>query len=471
MAHISRRNILRGSAALGFTSATGLLSTMNAAQAATTSGYKALVCVFLKGGFDGTDMIVPRDAASHAALASAREDLFARYDADSPDSSRNRDNLLRLPTERNFGGRQFGMPSELKPFHDLYKAGKLAVMGNVGPLVMPTTRDQMAKRSVELPARLFSHNDQQATWMSMGLEGRRFGWGGQFADRVAPAAGAARTFASITAAAPDIWLRGARTRQYPGSKNGPVRLRYAEDVYPIGQGRDEARRILAEHYASKGRTSDNVFMRDLIAGNQRTQANNALFRDAIAKATAFATPFPSSKIGKQLATIAATISVRASFSASRQVFYASVGGFDTHAAQDQNMPKRMGDVANAVKAFNDAMEEIGLGEMVTLFTASDFGRTIIGNGDGTDHGWGNHHIVAGGAVKGGEIYGDIPPMDFGLAQYTETRGRMIPTTSVDQYAASLGKWFGLDGAELRDALPNLGNFASIPDLFGQGATV
>ena len=336
---------------------------------------------------------------------------------------------------------------------------------------MPTTRTEMDGNSVEVPDRLFSHNDQQAMWMSMGLEGRNYGWGGQFADRIAPGSGKGNTFASITAGAPDTFLRGARTRQYPGRRNGPVKLRYVEDQWAIGQGRDEARRILAEHYASKDRTSDNVLMRDLIKGNQRTQGDNALFREAIASATEFATPFPNSKAGQQLATIAATISVRSALAAPRQVFYASVGGFDTHNDQNGAMSKNMGEVAQAVKAFSDAMDEIGLGDSVTLFTASDFGRTVVGNGSGTDHGWGNHHLVVGGAVKGGEIYGDIPPMDFGLEQYTKTRGRMIPTTSVDQYAASLGKWFGLDGAELRDALPNLGNFASIPDLFGQGATV
>jgi len=444
---------------------------MTAANAANTSGYKALVCVFLKGGFDGADVVLPKNEASFSALKTARGDLFARYGVDSPDSSRNRSRLLRLTSARNFGGRQFGLPTELKPLHDLYLSKRLAVVGNVGPLVSPATRTQIANNSVTVPERLFSHNDQQAMWMSMGLEGRSFGWGGQFADRTAPASGTGLTFASVTAGAPDTFLRGARTRQYPGRKDGPVKLRYAEDTWPIGQNRDEARRILAEHYASKDRVSDNVLMRDLIAGNQRTQGDNALFREAIAEATTFSTPFPNSKLGKQLATIAATISVRSALSANRQVFYASQGGFDTHSNQDGDMPRNMGDVAEAIKAFSDAMDEIGLGNGVTLFTSSDFGRTTVGNGDGTDHGWGNHHFVVGGAVKGGEIYGDLPPMDFGLEQYTETRGRLIPTTSVDQYAASLGKWFGLNGGELNDALPNLENFGSVPDLFGLGATV
>ena len=229
---------------------------------------------------------------------------------DTDGSSRNRSKLLELTTARNFGGRRFGLPTDLKPLHDLYKDKRLAFVGNVGPLVMPTTRSQIDANSVDVPDRLFSHNDQQAMWMSMGLEGKSFGWGGQFADRTAPASGTGLTFASVTATAPDTFLRGRRTQQYPGRKDGPVKLRYAEDTWPIGQNRDEARRILAEHYASKDRVSDNVLIRDLIAGNQRTQGDNALFREAIAGATAFATPFPDTKIGKQLATIAATISVR-----------------------------------------------------------------------------------------------------------------------------------------------------------------
>ena len=454
----SRRGILSGASALGFTAASGLLGTMGRAHAADTSGYKALVCLFLKGGMDCADTVLPTDKASHDALGEARGDLWSAYGVGSGTSSRDTENILALDTARGFGGRGFGLPQELRPLHDLYKAGRMALVGNVGPLVEPVTRDRMDSGTAALPPRLFSHNDQQSMWMSGGLEGRRLGWGGQFADRVAPSSGTGLTFAAITADKPETFLRGDRTRQYPGRRQGPVKLGLVEDAYRLGNGNDAAREVLRKHFASEGRQSSNMLRRDLIAGNQRTQGDNATYKAAVEGAPELATVFPDTHLGRQLATVATSISIRGTLGTSRQVFYAEMGGFDTHASQATNLPKKQREMADAVRAFDDAMIEMGLSESVTLFTASDFGRTVLGNGDGTDHGWGNHHFVIGGAVRGGEIYGELPPFDFGLQSYTKTRGRLIPDTSVDQYAATLGRWFGLSDGDMADALPNLGNF-------------
>ena len=305
----------------------------------------------------------------------------------------------------------------------------------------------------------------------MGIQGRNYGWGGEFADRTAPLSGRGKTFASVTASKPRPFLRAERTRQYPARRSGPVKLSVVEDNYRLGNDADVARQLLADHYASRGRTSDNVLMRDLIAGNLRTQDDNATFKDAIENAMAFTTVFPDTGIGRQLETIARVISIQGTLGVNRQMFYAEQGGFDTHDNQVRNLPRRHTEIAEAIGAFTAAMKELGRHDDVTLFTASDFGRTGFINGDGTDHGWGGHHFVVGGAVSGGEIYGTMPAFDFGSEEYTRSRGRLIPGTSVDQYAASLGRWFGLTGAELRDALPNLGNFSNVPDLFGLGATV
>ena len=471
MTYISRRGVLRGATAIGFTSAAGLLGTMGTAHAADTSGYKALVCVFLKGGMDAMDTVLPTDAESHTALREARVDMFNQYGVGSGDSSRDIANLLPLGTARDFGGRSFGLPRELAPLHDLYAGGKMAIVGNVGPLVEPTTRTTMENKSAVVPPRLFSHNDQQSTWMTGGLEGRRIGWGGEFADRVAPLLGTAKTFASITASRPEPFLDADRTRQYPAKTSGAVKLSVVEDEWRLGGDADAARQVLADHYASRGRQSDNPLIRDLIAANTRTQDDNALFTGAIADAPLLTTVFPDTKLGRQLETVALTIAIQGTLGVSRQLFYAERGGFDTHDRQVQDLPARHGEVAEAIAAFNAAMVELGRDEEVTLFTMSDFGRTAFVNGDGTDHGWGGHHFVVGGAVRGGEIYGDIPDLDFGSERYTKSRGRMIPDMSVDQYAASLGKWFGLAGDELRNALPHLGNFDGVPDLFGLGATV
>jgi len=472
MTYISRRNVLRGSAALGFMSGAGLLSRMGEAYAANTTGYKALVCVFLKGGLDGTDTILPYDTESHSALTDLRADMFRSYNVGSGSSTRDIANMLELQSARtDFGGRKFALPQELSDMHRLYTEGRMAVVGNVGPLVMPTTRTQMENKTAELPQRLFSHNDQQATWMSMGLEGHRYGWGGEFADKVAPVSGAGMTFASVTATSPDVFLNAERTRQYPARDGGPVKLKYAEEKYRLGQNADEARRILMNHFGSEGADSNNAFMTDLINSNRSGLADNNTFRDAIAGATEFTTVFPSSSLGRQLQTIAQTISIHGALGANRQLFYAATGGFDTHASQASAIAGRHSEIGPAIAAFADAMAELGMDDEVTLFTASDFGRTVVVNGDGTDHGWGGHHLVVGGAVNGGEIYGEIPAYDLGLESYTKSRGRLIPDVSVDQYAGSLGRWFGLSDAELRDALPNLGNFSSMPDLFGLGANV
>ena len=472
MTYISRRNVLRGSAAVGFMSGAGLLSRMGEAYAANTSGYKALVCLFLKGGMDGTDAVLPLDKASHDALGEHRRDLFTAYNVGSGASKRDRANLLELSSARtDFGGRRFALPPEMAEMHRLYQDGRMAVVGNVGPLIMPTTRSQMDNNTVELPSRLFSHNDQQSTWMSMGLEGKRFGWGGEFADKVAPTSGAGLNFASITATSPDAFLDAGRTRQYPVSSGGPVKATLTESRWILGNDADEARRILLNHYGSDGVNATNTYQRDMASSFQDSLETNRVFGEAFEARRDFTTVFPNTGLGKQLQTIAETISVRGALGANRQLFYAAAGGFDTHATQARDMPQRLQELSEAIAAFSDAMAEMGMGDEVTLFTASDFGRTVVVNGDGTDHGWGGHHFVVGGAVRGGEIYGNVPSMDLGLESYTASRGRLIPDLSVDQYAGSLGRWFGLSDAELRDALPNLGNFGSMPDMFGLGASV
>ena len=476
MAYLSRRHMLQGAAALGFGGSTGLLGGLARTAHAQNgpsdaSGYKALVCVFLKGGLDAADAVLPLDAESHDALREVRQDVWNQYGVGSGESSRDRENLLELSTARDWGGRRFALPPEMAPLHSLYTQGRMAVLGNVGPLVEPTTRTTMDNGTATVPRRLFSHNDQQSTWMSGGLEGRRAGWGGDFAARTAPASGMGRTFAAVTAGAAESWLRGPGIQQYPARRSGAVRLRFAEERFRLGGDADAARQVLRDHYASRGASSANLLRRDLAVANRRTQEDNATFTQAIQNAPDVLSVFPDTGLGRQLATIADTIAVRGQLGASRQLFYAERGGFDTHDNQVGNLPRNLGDVAESIAAFAAAMEEMGLSDRVTLFTMSDFGRTVVVNGAGTDHGWGGHHFVVGGAVRGGEIFGDLPPVDLGLQTYTRSRGRLIPSTSVDQYAASLGRWFGLEGDALRDALPNLGNFDDVPDLFGLGGTV
>jgi uncharacterized protein (DUF1501 family) len=462
MTYYNRRRFLRSTAALGFGATTGLFSTLasQSALAMDVSGYKALVCLFFKGGMDGFDTLFPHDQESYDAFKALRPNLFGLYDSDNPDSSRNRDNLAALGTGVNTGSRSFALPPQMAGLKALYDAGDMAVIGNVGPLIEPTVRDSMVNGSVRLPRNLFSHNDQQSTWMSFGLEGRRDGWGAGFAKKAIEAdPNNASAFTAITASNSDIFLRGTNTSQFL-ARSGQTELPIISQNWRLGSTPDKeaARAILRRHFASENVGAGNLLMRDVSQANRKGRENGLLYAQAAENATPLATEFPNTNLGQQMKTIAETIGFRNTLQVNRQVFYASIGGFDTHDNQAGKLPGLHQQISDALTAFQTAMTELGTLNDVTTFTAADFGRSITGNGNGSDHGWGSHHFVIGGAVKGGQILGDIPPYDLTHNAYTEDRGRLIPTTSVDQYAASLGQWFGLNPTDLNDVLPHWQNF-------------
>jgi len=470
MTYINRRRFLKSSSALSFAAGTGLLAALgdSRAYAADTTGYKALVCLFLKGGMDQADVILPVDKPSHDALGALRPGLFGSYGVGSGNSSRDRENILKLNAlnTSDFGGREFGLASEMSELHGLFEAGNAAIIGNVGPLIEPTTRTTMENLSVRIPERLFSHNDQQSTWMSLGSEGTQTGWGGKFADAVLNADAAAnRTFAAISTSGNDVFLSGVLAKQFAAPVGNPESTKILQQRWRLGSGRnsDAARAALRDHLAAANITSTNLYAKDLIGMNARAIENVETFKTAIENGSAVTEVFPESNLGRQLQTVANTIAVRGALNVNRQVFYVAIGGFDTHDGQRNDMPNLQTEISSSVAAFQRAMIELGVDQDVTLFTASDFGRTTIDNGDGTDHGWGAHHFVVGGAVQGKRIYGAMPEYDLGAETYTESRGRLIPTVSVDQYAASLGGWFGLSVSELNAALPNLDNF-NVKDL-------
>jgi len=465
MANINRRRFLQSSSAMGFAAGTGLLAAMgnSNAFAADTSGYKALVCVFLKGGMDSMDFILPKDAASHDALAAIRPGLFGAYGVGSGASSRDRGNILRInPTNSgDFGSRQFGFAPEMSGLQGLFEAGNAAIIGNVGPLIEPTTRTTMDNLSAQIPDRLFSHNDQQSTWMSFGTEGTQSGWGGRFIEAALKEDAVSNpVFSAISTSGNDVFLASDGVRQF-SAPSSPQSADILRQNWRLGSGSnsDAARAAIRDHLASVGVTSQNLYRQDLIGVNARAIENAETYKSAIENGTAVATEFPVSSLGAQLKTVANAIAVRGTLNVRRQVFFVAIGGFDTHDNQKNSMPNLQTQISTSITAFQAAMVELGLSDSVTLFTGSDFGRTAIDNGDGTDHGWGAHHLVIGGAVQGRKIYGTLPEYDLGAETYTQSRGRLIPSVSVDQYAATLGGWFGLDTAELNEALPNLSNFS------------
>lgn len=469
MANYNRRQFLRSTTAAGFAASTGLFSSFagySNANAADTSGYKALVCLFFKGGMDGFDTLIPTDQASYDALKDIRPNIFSSYNVGTGSSSRDIENLLELGELSGSGGRKFGLPTEMSQMFDLYNAGDMAVVGNVGPLIEPTSRSGMLSFTDSVPRNLFSHNDQQATWMSGAIEGQRNGWGAEFARFSSLASPPSnKTFSAITAGESDVFLRGADIRQFLARSGGVPETQIVAGNSLLGSARDSqvARDILRRHFAGRSTQSNSLFVRDLANEFTYSRDSNLDYYGAAQNASPLSVSFPTTSLGSQLKVIAETIKIRGALNVNRQVFYASIGGFDTHSAQTKTLPNLQTEISEAIGAFQAAMNEMGTTNDVTTFTASDFGRTLVSNGDGSDHGWGNHHFVIGGAVKGRKIVGDIPEFDKNSEAYTKTGLRMIPSTSVDQYAATLGRWFGMEEGELASILPHLNNFDT-PDL-------
>lgn len=457
---LSRRHLLKGIGASALSAATiGSLGTalngFMAADAAEVSGYRALVCVFLFGGMDTHDVLIPYDQASYDKFANARSSLMAQYAGQPGGSSRARDRLLTLnpANAASLGGKQFALPPEMSGLRGLFNAGNAAIVANTGPLIVPTTRTQFESGSAQLPRQLFSHNDQQSTWSSGAPEGAQYGWGGKFADAAANAgANTNQEFTSISTLGNELFLTGQRVSPYQVSLSGVSEIDMLGSYEDFGL-KDAIRR----HFKAADYQRTNLIERDIATIADKSVELNDSFNQAYTNLIPLTTTFPESFLGAQMKSIANTIAIRDSLFMRRQVFFAGLGGFDTHSGQAPGLPGMLQQVDEALTAFYNAMQELGLGSNVTTFTASDFGRTLAVNGDGTDHGWGSHHFVIGGGVQGQRIYGSVPPPEFGHAQ-DAGGGRLIPTISVEQYAEPLGRWFGLSSGELAAALPNLGNF-------------
>lgn len=441
--------------------ATGLLSALSQLRligaladtsappgASGTGDYRALVCLFLAGGNDANNVIVPVDLAGYEAYAKGRGALALP-----------REKLLNLSAPAA-DGRSFGLHPSMPELRELFGAGKAAVQANVGTLVVPTTKEQFQKKSVPLPNALFSHNDQQVQWQSSLSDQKLFttGWGGRLADLVNAFNENNRISMSISLAGQNSFQVGRNVAQYAVSPGGAILPNASTGK--VGLLRAEARERLL------GAAGEDSLFEAAFAGlTHEAVSDSSMLASVLGKGAPFKTEFPKSGLGQQLRMIARLCAVAPSLGLRRQIFFARVGGWDLHDHQvvtgDTTTgahAKLLADVSQSVAAFYKATEELGLAEKVTTFTASDFGRTWTTNGDGSDHGWGSHHFVVGGAVKGGSIYGKMP--DFALDGPDDTgRGRWIPSTSVDEYNATLATWFGVSATDLPTVLPNIGRFA------------
>jgi len=405
---------------------------------APAGDYKALVCLFLAGGNDSNNLLIPNDPAGYAAYAAARSVLAI------PQGE-----LLALAPHTT-DGRSFALHPALGDVRGLFADGHAALLANVGTLAAPTSKAQYLARSVPLPRQLFSHNDQQVQWQSS-LPDRMFasGWGGRLADLTNAFNERSDISMSISLAGQNAFQVGQTVTQYAVSPNGVVQPAYAGGA--IGAIRFHAQTDLLKD------DDDNLLGAAFSGLTTGAIADSALLASILQKETPLQTEFPKGGLGGQLRMIARLIAVAPSLGLRRQIFFARVGGWDLHDGQLPAHAKLFADLGQCVAAFHRATAEIGVAEKVTTFTASDFGRTFTSNGGGSDHGWGSHHLIVGGAVRGGEIYGRVPDLVVNGPEDTG-RGRWIPTTSVDEYSATLARWFGVSATDLPVVLPNIGRF-------------
>ncbi len=442
----SRRAFLQTTATLGLAGAAApfvtTLAAIGEAAASVATDYKALVCIFLYGGNDYANTVTPYDQASYDAYAKIRPVLAYQRAA--------LDATLLTPTTALAGGRQYALGPALAPLLPVFNAGKMAVMLNVGTLVQPTTKAQYQTKSVSLPPKLFSHNDQQSYWQSSSPEGALSGWGGRMGDLFQSGNGSS-LLTCINAAGNAVFLAGKTAVQYAISTSGPISLSGNTSLFSSATASTALKSLMTGGQA-------NIFANEHGKISKRSLDTGAQITTALAAAPAFTTVYPTgNSLADQLKIVARMISMSSELGAKRQVFFVSLGGFDLHDNLVAQHPVQLGKVATAMKAFYDHTVELGISDKVTAFTGSDFGRTLVPNTDGSDHGWGSMHFVMGGAVKGKQFYGTAPavadngPDDVG-------QGRLLPTTSVDQYAATLATWFGVSNGELSTVLPNIGNY-------------
>lgn len=455
----TRRAFLRRAGQLAFTG-TALPTVMNLAAigeaaAFNATDYKALVCVFLFGGNDYANTVINYDATSHAQYTAIRGGIAIP-----------RANLAATalnPTTPLPDGRQYALHPSMTGLANLFNTGAAAVQLNVGPLVVPLTRQQYNGNNAAhpRPPKLFSHNDQQSVWMTSAAEGTTTGWGGHAGD-LARSHNTNSVLSCVSVAGNTVFLSGDQALSYQVSSNGAVRINCLNgNVY----GSAAVRAALVDiAMQSRGHALENEY--NLVTA--RAYGTEGAVTSALNAFPANSAPFnafpANNGLANQLRLVARLIAARNQLGSKRQVFFVSLGGFDLHDNLLNGQAGLMERLSGALTAFHQATVDLGVADKVTAFTASDFGRTLTSNGDGSDHGWGSHHLMVGGAVRGAAFYGKAPPVSVtnsnvdSFDQWHVGQGRLLPSTSVTQYAATLARWFGVDPGELGQVLPYVGNF-------------
>jgi uncharacterized protein (DUF1501 family) len=439
--HSNRREFIRrvtfslsSLAAAGDFARFGMLN----AAASQSGSYKALVCVFLYGGNDSNNLIVPMDSAGYTAYSGIRKNMALAQSS-----------LLPVQTAK---AAPYGFHNLLPEVQKLFENKQLAVVANIGSLVAPLTRAQYVANQGMIPVNLFSHLDQQTQWQTSVANGMSTtGWGGRVADQVANLNGSATFPTLVYVTGNSIFGSGKVTT--PGAVTPGATLGLS------GFGTDAAS-VARSNALQQLLTLDSGVTLIHQAGSFMSDGlrDSATLNKALSGVAALKTVFPATSLGGQLQEVAKLIQVRQAVGMNRQIFFCSLGSFDTHVNQLSDQGTLFSQLSPALAAFFAATQELGVDQQVTTFTESDFSRTTMpNNSGGTDHAWGSHQLVMGSAVQGGDIYGQFPTMVLGSGNDVG-EGRWLPTTSVDQYGSTLAQWFGVSASQLPSVFPNIVNF-------------
>lgn len=443
MTSFNRRTFLQHTGAvIGYASASGRLGrlcNLSAQSAVTATDYKALVCVFLAGGCDANNLLIP--------MQTQIQDYTGYQNVRGKQLGISSDQLLPITAQ---SGEMYGLHPQLAPIASLYSTGGLAFIANVGTLLAPSSVAGIKGKQVQIPGNLYSHADQQQQWQTAQLASPGgTGWGGRAIDALQPTYGSGLAPVGLSVAGKSLFLRGARTSP------GEIGLQL-----PTLDGADNGSRDQAQQQLLKINSG-----LSLVQSANQTLSSAIAFSSAInrslSQSSSLATPFPATPLGNQLKQVATLINARVSLGSNRQIFAVTLGGFDFHSSQIYQETVLLGQLANALAAFNQAMQEIGVEDQVLTFTESEFGRTLQPNSTGgSDHAWGSHQLVMGGPLKASDVYGTYPQLLLNGPDDITGRGVWVPTTSLDQYGATIASWFGVPAASMPIVFPNLARFAT-----------
>lgn len=450
--NLQRRKLLRGLAAAGAGGATlGALSQFAAMAQDPAEDYRALVCIFMFGGNDSNNLLVPTDTATYAKYAARRPNLALGINQLLPIAGNNAD------------GHTYGLHPSFTNIQSLYNQGKAAVIANAGTLLAPASQINWSN-GLNVPSNLFSHSDQQSQWQSAISDGTgRNGWGGRMLERLLDTSVANRGYGAISVTGGNLWeASDGSLVPYKVSSAGNFGFDFYDPTQPNASPLSNA------IHGTLTEARPHLFEQAWLDVMGRSIETQRVLATAL-KNNAISTVFPDTELGRQLRTAALLVSARNALGLKRQCIFCSIGGFDTH-GDDQlyRQQSNFAEIDAAVSAFYQAMVDMDKGKTasdptydlakrVTLFTASDFSRTLVSNGQGTDHAWGGHHLVVGGSVQGNKLYGTFPNLTINGPDDTGD-GRWIPTTAVTQIGSTLGKWFGASDAQLDEVFPRLANF-------------